>query len=208
MLRDLRFAIRLLVQNPVFTTAAALLLAIGIGANTLIFSVINALFLRPLPVSRPENLVRLVEIHPNDFVTWALPYDLCQDLAARVGSRNSDLSAVVCQGEADVAFRDGTFSERVRIHLVSPNFFSSLGVSAYIGRVLVADDERTLAHNVVAGYGFWQTRFHGDPGVVGRSIILGGHPFTIVGVSPEGFKAWPPIPAPICGCPRPSIASW
>src|ERR1700694_3622902 len=119
-LRDLNFGIRLLAKSPVFAATAALLLAIGISANTLIFSVVNAVLLRPLPVSHPENLVRLVEVHPTDFVTWSLPYELCGAAASRVGS----LSEVLCQGEADVAFSDGTSTERVRVHLVSPNFFS------------------------------------------------------------------------------------
>src|SRR5580698_2035963 len=97
-LRDLRFGARLLIKSPAFTMTAALLLAIGISANTLIFSVVDALLLRPLPVSHPENLVRVVEVHPHDFVTWELPYNFCDD--ARRG--DPDFSDVICQGEADV----------------------------------------------------------------------------------------------------------
>src|SRR5437867_11312795 len=100
LVRDLRFGVRLLAKSPVFTATAALLLAIGISANTLIFSAVNALLLRPLPVSHPENLVRLIEVHPNDFVTWSLPYNLCDALA----SSDASLSDVLCQGEADAAF--------------------------------------------------------------------------------------------------------
>ncbi len=70
LVRDLRFGVRLLAKSPVFTATAALLLAVGISANTLIFSVVNALLLRPLPVSRPESLVRMVEVHPTGFITW------------------------------------------------------------------------------------------------------------------------------------------
>src|ERR1035437_1061653 len=139
MVRDLRFGFRLLAKSPVFTATAVLLLAIGISANTLIFSVVNALFLRPLPVSHPENLMRLIEVHPNDFITWDLPYSRCDAIA----DRDADLSEVICQGEADVAASDGTVTERVRVHLVSPNFFSSRGVHAYLGRVLSVEDERT-----------------------------------------------------------------
>ncbi len=175
---------RLLAKSPVFTATAVLLLAVGISANTLIFSVVNALLLRPLPVSHPENLVRLVEVHPNGFITERLPYNLCDPVASRAAS----LSEVICQGEADVAFSDGASTERVRVHLVSPNFFSSLDVHAAIGRVLTAEDERTVATNAVLGYGFWQRRFRGDASILGRGIILRGHPFTIVGVSPETFN--------------------
>jgi predicted permease len=187
--RDLRFGLRLLAKSPVFTATAALLLAVGISANTLIFSALNALLLKPLPVSHPENLVRIVEVHPNQFITWDHPYDFCDDAAAR----DADFSDVICQGEGDVAFRDAasdarTVTERVRIHLVSPNFFSSLGVRADLGRVLNADDERTRAQNAVASYDFWRRRWSGDPSIVGRKIILAGHPFTIVGVTPEAFN--------------------
>src|ERR1700684_958019 len=107
LLRDLSFGLRLVAKSPVFTATAALLLAVGISATTLIFSVVNALLLRPLPVSHPENLVRLIEVHPNDFVTWDLPYNLCGTLA----SRDNSLSEAICQGETDVAFREGTSTE-------------------------------------------------------------------------------------------------
>jgi len=178
--QDLRFGGRLLAKSPLFAVTAALLLAIGISANTLIFSVADALLLRPLPVAHPENLVRLVEVHPNDFVTWELPYNFCEAVAAR----DADFSDVICQGEADVAFRTGNSTERVRVHLVSPNFFSSRGADAYLGRVLNAEDERTRAMNAVASYGFWRSKLQGDRAIPGRRIILGGYPFTVVGVSP------------------------
>jgi hypothetical protein len=181
---DVRFGIRLLAKSPVFAATAVLLLAIGISANTLIFSVVNALLLNRLPVSHPENLVRMVEVHPNDFITWDLPHNFC-DAVAR---RDTDLSEVICQVEADVAFRNGTATERVRVHLVSPNFFTSLGVRPYLGRTLTADDERSAAMNAVLGFDFWRRRLQADASVVGRSITLGGHAFTIVGVSPEGFS--------------------
>jgi predicted permease len=183
-LRDLHFGLRLLAKSPVFTVTAALLLAVGISANTLIYSVVDALLLRPPAVSHPENLVRLIEVHPNDFITWDLPYKLCDALAAK----DASVSEAICQGQTDVAFSDGNTTERVRVHLVSPNFFSSLGVRAYLGRVLNADDERTAAPNAVLSYAFWQRRFRNDASILGRGIVLGGHPFTIVGVSPEAFN--------------------
>ncbi len=184
LVRDLRFGIRLLVKSPVFTVTVALLLAVGISANTLVFSVVNALLLKPLPVAHPENLVRLVEVHPNEFLTWDLPYDFCEG----VGARDSDLAEVLCQGEADVGFRRGDFTERVRVHFVSPNFFSSLGVKAHLGRLLNVDDERTRAMNAVVSYDFWKRRLGGDASAIGRSITLSGQALTVVGVSPAGFN--------------------
>lgn len=184
LVRDFRFGARMLVKSPAFTATAALLLAVGISANTLIFSVIDAWMLRPLPVSHPESLVRLIEVHPNDFITWDLPYKLCESVLAS----NASLSEMICQGEADVPFSDGTSTERIRVHLISPNFFSSLGVHAHLGRVLTGDDERAVARNAVLSYAFWSRRFGRDASILGRGIILRGHSFTVVGVSPEGFN--------------------
>src|SRR5437868_6667011 len=94
-LRDMRFGLRLLARSPVFAATAVLLVAIGISANTLIFSVVDAVLLRPLPVAHPENLVRLVEVHSTNFVTWELPYRICEALAAQGTTSFSD---VFCEG--------------------------------------------------------------------------------------------------------------
>jgi len=184
-LRDMRFGLRLLARSPVFTATAVLLVAIGISANTLIFSVVDAVLLRPLPVSHPEHLVRLIELHPTNFVTWELPYGICEALAAR---GTTSFSEVFCEGEADLAFSDGATTERERVHLVSPNFFSALGVRAHLGRVLTPDDERSGAMNAVLSYDFWERRYRRDPAILGRSFTLHGYPFTIVGVLPRGFN--------------------
>jgi predicted permease len=184
LLRDVRFGLRLLAKSPAFAMTATLLLALGIGANTLIFSVVNALLLRPLPVSHPENLVRLVETHPTGFVTWDLPYNVC----AGAATHDADLAEAICQGQADIALQEGNFSERVRVHFVSPNFFPSLGVRAYLGRALTEEDERAGAANAVLSYGYWKKHFRGDASIAGRGITLGGRAFTVVGVTPEYFN--------------------
>jgi predicted permease len=178
-LGDVRFAARLVAKNPLFFGPAAFLLAIGIGASTLIFSLMNALLLRPLPVADPKSLVRVIEEHPNHFLTWDFPYQVCDAAEAA-----AFFSEVICQGQTDTSFSDGTVTERVRVHLVSPNFFESLGVHPYLGRVLPAGEDRVA----VLSHGFWARRFQRDRSIVGRGIILGGHPFTIAGVSPEGFN--------------------
>jgi predicted permease len=183
-LRDIQFGARLLKKSPVFTVTAVLLLAIGISANTVIFSLVDALLLRRLPIAQPENLVRLIERHSTGFVTWDLPYELCDALRAR----DTSLSDVICQGGTDAAFTEGDSTERVRVHLVSPNFFTSLGVRAQLGRLLDAEDETRAARSAVLSYAFWQRRFRRDPSVLGRKITLQGRPFTIVGVSAEGFN--------------------
>src|SRR5438874_349918 len=139
--RDLKFGWRLLARSPVFAATAALLLAIGISTNTLIFSLVDVLLLRPLPVTNAVMLGRMVEFNPTNFVTWILPYGLCEAMA----SQKQIFSDVFCEGEADLAFSDGETTERERVHLVSANFFASLGVRAYLGRVLNREDETAAA---------------------------------------------------------------
>ncbi len=184
LLHDLRFGVRLLARSPVFTVTSVLLLAIGISANTLIFSAVDALLLRQLPVHRPGELVRVVQTQPSGFVIWDFPNELCEALAGRT----SAFSQVLCQAQADVALRDRESTERVRVHLVSSNFFSGLGVGAQLGRVLVPEDERAELMPAVLSHNFWKRRFQGDPAVIGRNITLRGYLFVVVGVSPEGFN--------------------
>jgi hypothetical protein len=116
--------------GPVFALAVVLLLGIGIGANTLIFSFVNTLLLRPLPVRHAERLVRLIEVHPTGFITWDLPYEVCERLEANPSS----LSEAFCQGDLDVAFEDGASIQRIRImpclgisfpHWISPRIWDA-----------------------------------------------------------------------------------
>ncbi|HEY3455716.1 MAG TPA: ABC transporter permease [Bryobacteraceae bacterium] len=178
--RDVRFGLRLLRHSPVFAIAVVLLLGIGIGVNTLIFSMADALLLRPLPVRQADRLVRLVEVHPTGFVTWDMPYVVYEQLA----KESSSFSDVLCQGNLDVAFEQGAFTERIRINAVSTNFFSALGIGARLGRVLNPSDEDAA----VLSYDFWQRRFQGSPSVVGRSIRLNGRSLTVVGVLANGMN--------------------
>jgi hypothetical protein len=139
---------------------------------------VDTLLLRPLPVRHAERLVRLIEVHPTGFVIWDLLYALYEQLA----TKSSSLSEVVCQGELDVAFEEGTSSERIRINAVSGNFFSALGIAAHLGRVLTSSDDNAP----VLSYDFWQRRFAGSPSILGRSIRLNGRAMTVVGVLPKG----------------------
>ena len=176
-----RFGLRLLARSPVFTVTAVLLLGIGIGANTLIFSVVDTLLLRPLPVKHAEQLVRLIEAHPTGFVTYELPYILYEQVA-----KASNLSEALCQGDLDVAFEEGTAIERIRVNAVSGNFFSMLGITAQLGRVLAPEDDSPGSLPAVMSYDFWQKWFAGSTAVIGRVIRLNGRAFTIIGVLPKG----------------------
>ena len=181
--REFRFGLRLLARSPVFTITALLLLGIGIGANTLIFSVVDTLLLSPLPVKNPEQLVRLIEVHPTNFLTWEFPTVMCEQLA-----HASSLGEAFCQGSLDVAFEHGAAIERIRVNAVSRNFFSGLGIHARLGRVLTPDDDKSEILHAVLSYEFWQSRFAGSPAIVGRTIRLDGRAFTIVGVLPEDMN--------------------
>jgi hypothetical protein len=186
LVRDLRLALRVLAKAPVFAGTVIVLLACGISANTLIFSLTHAVLMRPLPVREPQRLVRLVEVHPKNFVTWEFPAALCE----RAGQFRAELSEIICQGEAYVALRSGSESERVRVHFVSPNFFSSLGVGAYRGRILNAEDERTRAPVAVISYDFWRRKFQADRRVIGSKVEVGNAVLSIIGISPQQFNGF------------------
>lgn len=188
--QDARHAIRILVQNPGFGAIAILSLALGIGANTAIFTLINTVLLRSLPVRDPEQLVVFALNPDTPSVSSNYPdYEYIRD-------HNKSFSGVVAFGGAGLSAAmqvpdEGAHAtaQVVTPTLVSGNFFEVLGVTPAIGRILTPADNRTEdAHPwAVLGYDFWQRRFGGDPRVIGRGITLNGSPFTIVGVSRAGF---------------------
>jgi predicted permease len=180
---DVRFGLRLLAKSPVFTTTAVLLLGIGIGANTLIFSIVDALLLRSLPVNHAEQLVRLIDVRSTGFTTYDFPYAVCGQMG-----KASSLSEVLCQGDLDVAFEEGAAIERIRVNAVSGNFFSSLGIQAQLGRVLSQEDDTHGVPAAVISYDFWQRWSGGSATIVGRVIRLNERAFTVIGVLPKGMN--------------------
>jgi predicted permease len=185
-MNDLRYALRMLVRSPGFTLAVAGLLALGIGANTAMYSALNALLLRPLPVRHPEQLIRLVQIVPRIGVTSYFAPELYDELK----KHSTTLSAVFGDAEWPVAMDDPQPAEQVRVHVVTPEFFDELGVPALYGRTLTAEDAKDNpgAPPAVLSYNFWQRRFAGDVRAVGRIITLRGHKFVVVGVMPRAFN--------------------
>ena len=185
-LRDLRQALRILRRSPGFTIIAVLTLALGIGANTAIFSVIDSVLLRPLPYQDPKSLVMLWEndsLHPNPHNTVAPPNFLDWQ------SRNtvfSDMAYIF--DERDNMTGNGEPLEVV-VQDVSVNFFSVLGVNLMLGPGFSAENG-TAGHDnvVILSYGLWNDRFAGDPGIIGKSVTLNGHPQTVVGVAPRNFQ--------------------
>src|SRR6267378_3350409 len=183
---DLRFAVRMLAKSPGFTLVAVALLAIGVGANALIFSAFDAVLWRPLPVRHPEELVRVVQRIPRIGTSSSFHYSFYQALR----EHSTTLAAVFGEAPIDVAMNRPLPAEQVRIHMVTPEFFEVLGVPALYGRALTSDDAKSNSGTppAVLSYGFWRRRFNGDPAAVGRTLVLHGHPFVIVGVMPRGFN--------------------
>src|SRR5581483_4688499 len=183
---DLRYAARRLARSPGFTITAATLLALGIGANAVIFGALDALLLRPLPVRQPEQLVRMVQDRPRLGRRSVLPHRYYQALKEHA----TTLSAVFGEEPMQVAMGIPAPAEQINISLVTPEYFEVLGVPAAIGRTLTAADANPSsgAPPAVLSYGFWRRRFSGDERAVGRNIELHGHAFSVVGVMPREFN--------------------
>jgi len=185
MLNDLRFAIRQLGKNPGFTAVAVLTLALGIGANTAIFSIVNAVLLRPFPYQAPERLVILEErisaggsfspSYPN-FVDWRAQNMAFDSIAAVRGNESFNFTGA---GEP----------ERLQGRLVSAEFFSTLGIQPLLGRDFLPEEDRPgTTPAVILSYGFWQRRFGADPDVLGKQLTLNNQSFTVVGITPANFQ--------------------
>jgi predicted permease len=185
LFKDLRFALRSLAKRPGFAVIAVITLALGIGANTAIFSLVNTVLLRPLPVPQPEQIVA-VNLRGKSDSIQAFSYPNYKDFR----DRNQALSGLLVYRFVVLSLsRDGA-NDRMWGYEVSGNYFDVLGVQAIKGRTFLPEEDRTrLSHPVaVISYGSWQRRFAGDPDVVGKEVRLNNHPFKIIGVAPEGFN--------------------
>ena len=182
LLHDLRFALRKLRKSPGFAIAAVVTLALGIGANAVVFSVMNALILRPLSVPHAESLYGIQ--HGNE-ASSSQSYPDYLDLR----DRNRSFNGLAAYDNASAGLDSGENPTRAWVVLGSGNYFDVLGIKPYLGRVFHDSDEHgpNSAPYVVLSYAFWHSHFHDDRGVVGRVIQLSKHPYTIVGVAPPEF---------------------
>jgi len=181
LLQDLRYGIRLLLKHPGFTLVAVATLAIGIGANTAIFSIVNAVLLRPFPFPQPDQIVMVSEFaggivsYPN-FADWK-------------DDQNLFASTSAVRSNESFNFTGGGEPERLQGRLVSASFLSTLKVQPFPGRDLVADDDRPGAiPTVLLSHAFWNRRFNADPAIVGKPIMLNNQSYTVVGVLPRDFQ--------------------
>jgi putative ABC transport system permease protein len=188
LIQDLRYAARTLLKTPGFTLVAVLTLALGIGANTAIFSVLYAVLLRPLPYPQPDRLVGLSQVYRGSRYERAVDWR---------GYRFLDEYSTVFQSLAvstNLGFNvfTGEEADRARGMRVSADFFRVLGVSPLLGREFSADEDQPGGPQVaILSHGYWQRRFGGDRSIVGRAITLDGAPYTVVGVMPSGFQTQP-----------------
>ncbi|HEY9281941.1 MAG TPA: ABC transporter permease [Pyrinomonadaceae bacterium] len=186
--QDLRYGARMLLKAPVFTSIAVITLALGIGANTAIFSVVNAVLLRPFPYENPERLLIIQEsvsggagISPSylNFADWHAQNTACSSMAAVRMNESFNFTGA---GEP----------ERLQGRIVSAGFFSTLGIKPLPGRDFLAEEDRPGATPaVILSHGFWQRRFGADPGIVGKQLTLNNQSFTVVGVTPANFQFGP-----------------
>jgi predicted permease len=183
---DLIYGLRMLRKSPAFTIVAALTLALGIGANTAIFSMVDSLVLRPLPVRQPDQITVLASQQGQSFINQTFSVPEYRDVAAQ----STDVfSAVFTYQFGMDGLSEGGKAERILSNFVSSNFFTALGIKPALGRFILPGEGETVGTEpiIVLSYSYWKKRFGGDPGVIGRRVLVDGKPLTIVGVTPPEF---------------------
>src|ERR1051325_11581219 len=186
LLHDLRYATRMLRNNLGFPLVAVLTLAFGIGANTAIFSVVNAVVLRPLPFPKPEQIVIIRDdLTGRQIEDVGLSVDELKDLQERSGV----FEEVSATWPVDANLTGSDRPERIELLAVSPNYFTLLGANAERGRIFGPEDKaQGFAESAVISHGLWQRLFGADPNILGRKIYLDSDAYTIVGVMPADFR--------------------
>ncbi|HEX8775435.1 MAG TPA: ABC transporter permease [Pyrinomonadaceae bacterium] len=184
--QDVRYGVRMLIKRPGFTLIAVAILALGIGANTAIFSLINATLWRQLPVSEPESLVYVHSGNPNNPYSNASYPDYVE-----FRDQNQVFAGLAAWAGISASINSNDQTDLIVGAIVSGNFFDLIGVRAALGRAITNEDDRTPgAHPVVVlGHGLWQRRFGGSAGVIGQQISLNGQSFTIIGVLPNDYRS-------------------
>ncbi|MGH9849145.1 MAG: ABC transporter permease [Blastocatellia bacterium] len=203
MFQDLRYGFRMLLKHKGFTAIAVLSLALGIGANTALFSVVDALLLKMLPVKEPERLVMFRSVAPPEFSPGGYNGRSRTDPATgqrhrisfpyqsfvRMREQQSDLSELIAFGSVGLSLNTDGQTDVVTGQAVSGNYYAGLGVGAVLGRTITEDDDKASASPVaVLSHRYWQQRFGGNPAVIGKQVNLNHLAFTVIGVTPPGFE--------------------
>ncbi|HKO05875.1 MAG TPA: ABC transporter permease [Candidatus Acidoferrales bacterium] len=192
LLHDLRFAARMLWKSPGFTAIAILTLALGIGANTAIFSMVDSFLLRPLPVKDPGELVVLASEQNQGPLQEQLSYPDLLDIREQTSSVFADVTGSFVG--LDGLSVNG-HAERIVSLYVTGDYFGALGLKPALGRLILPSEGKEIGADpvLVLAHSYWKSRFNADPNIVGQKVNLDGHAFTIVGVAPEGFRGTQPI---------------
>src|SRR5262249_47090068 len=186
--QDVVYAARLLRKSPAFTLTAVLTLALGIGANTAVFSVVNAVMLRPLPVPHGDRLAVVAVKHPSNTELHGVSYLDLQDYRRSTHSFE-DLAGYSPDLVGLRTMNGDSRPDRVVVSYVTGNYFAALGIQPAAGRLFRPDEGHVAGADpiVVLGHHFWERRFGSDPNVVGQRVTINAKPFTIVGVAPRDF---------------------
>ena len=193
MLQDIVYAIRLLRRSPLFTLVALVSLALGIGANSAVFTIADQVLLRPIPVKHARELVAFTNPGPQSGSVWGqnrFSYPMYRDFR----DHNSVFEGVAARFPTDLNLSYNNRSERIRAELVSGTWFDTLGLTTALGRGLSASDDRLPgAHPVVVlTYDYWKSRFSGNAGILNQTVLLNGYPMTVVGVVAPGYHGFDP----------------
>jgi predicted permease len=190
--QDIRYALRMILKNPGFSAIAVLSLALGIGANTTIFTVVNAILLNPLPVKDISRLVQMDTVDTKTMVTQAnatkmgMSYPNFQDYERQ----NQVFTGLTCISGSPLTWSGGAEPKQITGLLVSANYFDVLGVQPSVGRFFFPDEDKKPGGNnvVVLSYSLWSNKFGSDAKLIGKTITLNATPYTVIGVAPRGFK--------------------
>jgi predicted permease len=190
---DIRYTARVLAKNPMFSSIAILTLALGIGGNTAIFTLLDQVMLRLLPVKEPQQLVLLTmrgHHYGNNWGGNAISYPMYRDFQAH----NEVFSGMFCRFPTQVSLTFGGRAERVEAELVSGTYFNVLGVTTALGRGFTPEEDRVAngAPLVVLSYNYWKQRFGGDPAILGKTLTINKHDMTVIGVAQPGFDGVEP----------------
>jgi predicted permease len=192
MLNDIRYGLRQLVKHPAFTIIAVLTLALGIGANTAIFSVVNAVLLKPLPFPQPNELVAVGGVDLNETASPPKLSSMCYPDFFDFRDQNQSFSSLAVYRYRNLALVDEQEAQSILAQNVSGEFFDVLGIGPLLGRGFTRADEQAGGgpggFKVVLSYGFWQSHFNRAEDVIGRVLMLDGRPHTVIGIMPQGFQ--------------------
>ena len=192
LMQDIRYGVRMLMRNPGFMIVAVITLALGIGANTAIFSMVDGILLRPLPVQDPAQITVLTFQQQKGNIQTQFSVADFRDIRSQSTEAFSDVFTY--QFGLDGLSVDGK-ADRIMTNYVSGNFFPALGIKPELGRFILPSEGETVGADpvMVLSYSYWKTRFGGDRSIVGRKVSVDGHPITIVGVAPRGFVGISPL---------------